>query len=56
MRRQLIIIIALPLIVSELVDGGELFDRIGKFSHKLIQLYVAEIAVALGKNNINLEQ
>lgn len=37
-------------VVSELVEGGELFDRIHKFSHKLVQLYVAEIAVALGNN------
>lgn len=34
--------------MSELVSGGELFQRIEKFSHKLIQLYVAEIAIALG--------
>lgn len=32
------------------MEGGELFDRIHKFSHKLVQLYVAEIAVALGNN------
>lgn len=35
-------------VVSELVEGGELFDRIHKFTYKLVQLYVAEIAVALG--------
>lgn len=34
--------------VSEYIGGGELFDTIRKFSHKLVQLYVAEIAVALG--------
>lgn len=36
-------------IVSEYIGGGELFDTIRKFPYKLIQLYVAEIAVALGK-------
>lgn len=34
--------------VSEYIGGGELFDTVRKFSHKLVQLYVAEIAVALG--------
>lgn len=34
--------------VSEYISGGELFGYITKFSHKLVQLYVAEIALALG--------
>lgn len=34
--------------MSEYIGGGELFDTIRKFPHKLVQLYVAEIAVALG--------
>lgn len=39
-------------LVSEYIGGGELFDTIRKFPYKLIQLYVAEIAVALGKPSI----
>lgn len=38
-------------LVSEYISGGELFDTIRKFPYKLIQLYVAEIAVALGNSN-----
>lgn len=34
--------------MSEYIGGGELFDTIRKFPYKLVQLYVAEIAVALG--------
>lgn len=34
--------------MSEYIGGGELFDTIRKFPYKLVQLYVAELAVALG--------
>lgn len=34
--------------MSEYISGGELFDTIRKFPYKLVQLYVAEIAAALG--------
>ncbi|XP_031625395.1 serine/threonine-protein kinase S6KL [Contarinia nasturtii] len=34
-------------LLSEYIGGGELFDTIRKFPYKLIQLYVAEIALAL---------
>lgn len=37
--------------MSEYISGGELFDTIRKFPYKLVQLYVAEIAVALGNVN-----
>ena len=35
--------------VSELMTGGELFGRIKTFTYQLVQLYVAEIAIALGE-------
>lgn len=41
--------------MSEYISGGELFDTIRKFPYKLVQLYVAEIAVALGIDSISLD-
>lgn len=39
------------VLVSEYIGGGELFETIRKFPFKLVQLYVAEIAIALGMLN-----
>lgn len=39
--------------MSEYIGGGELFETIRKFPYKLVQLYVAEIAVALGMFDSN---
>lgn len=35
--------------MTEYISGGELFNRITTFTHKLVQLYVLEIAIAIGK-------
>lgn len=45
---HLFIIVLFLYAVSEYIGGGELFDSIRKFSYELVQLYVAEIALALG--------
>lgn len=37
------------LLVLEYISCGELFTKISKFPYELIRLYVAEIALAIGK-------
>jgi hypothetical protein len=37
------------LSVTEFISEGEIFHRINHFSHKLVQFYVAELAIVIGK-------
>lgn len=42
--------ILFSIAVSEFISEGELFQKIKNFTHKLIQFYVAELAIVIGES------
>lgn len=40
------------LSVNEFISNGELFQKIKNFPYELFKIYVAELAIVLGKKNL----
>lgn len=40
------------ILVTEFISEGEIFHKIKKFTYKIVQFYVAELAIVIGEFTI----